>query len=195
MRLPIRARMTAWYVLLLAAIVTAVGAFLVVRLRADLTDAIDGTLKPATAQIADGYRAEGAAEAVDVARSVLTGERPAAQILDRSGHVAVSFGDPVSRAPMLGRADAAAVLRGGRLIRTVELGRGAQRFRLVARPTARRGREHVAVAAEAVSTVDRSVGRVPGAPGAAPDRSHDRARRGDRSRAHRGSPGRAADRR
>ena len=80
-------------------------------------------MKPATAQIADGYRAEGAAEAVDVARSVLTGERPAAQILDRSGHVAVSFGDPVSRAPMLGRADAAAVLSGGRLIRTVELGR------------------------------------------------------------------------
>jgi heavy metal sensor kinase len=160
MRLPIRARMTAWYVLLLAAIVAAVGAFLIVRLRSDLTDAIDATLKPAAAQIADGYRVEGAPEAVDVARSVLTGERPAAQILDRSGRVAVSFGDPVSRAPMLGRADAAAVLRGGRLIRTVELGRGTQRFRLVARPTARRGRAQVAVAAESMATVDRSVGQV-----------------------------------
>ena len=98
------------------------GAFLVVRLRADLTAAVDRGLHPAAAQIADGYRAEGAPEAVDVARSVLTGERPAAQILDPSGRVAVSFGDPVARAPMLTRADAAAVLRGGELTRTVALG-------------------------------------------------------------------------
>ena len=160
MRLPIRARMTVWYVILLAAIVAAVGGFLVVRLRADLIAAIDGSLRPATAQIADGYRAEGAAEAVDVARSVLTGERPAAQILDDSGRVAVSFGDAVSRAPMLRRADAAAVLRGGGLIRTVELGRSGQRFRLAARPTIRRGRRQVAVAAESMATVDRSVRRV-----------------------------------
>jgi heavy metal sensor kinase len=157
MRLPIRARMTAWYVLLLAAIVAAVGAFLVVRLRSDLTDAIDRALQPATAQIADGYRAEGAAEAIDVARSVLTGERPAAQILDPSGRVAVSFGDPVARAPMLTRADAAAVLRTGELTRTVELGRGDQRFRLVARPTVLRGQRQVAVAVESMATVDRSV--------------------------------------
>jgi heavy metal sensor kinase len=157
MRLPIRARMTAWYVLLLAAIIAAVGAFLVLRLRSDLTDAIDRTLQPATAQIADGYRAEGAAEAIDVARSVLTGERPAAQILDPSGRVAVSFGDPVARGPMLSRADAAAVLRTGELTRTVELGRGDQRFRLVARPTVLRGQQQVAVAVESMATVDRSV--------------------------------------
>jgi signal transduction histidine kinase len=152
--------MTAWYVILLAAIIAAVGAFLVVRLRSDLTDAVDRALGPAGAQIGDGYRAEGAPEAVDVARSVLTGERAAAQILEPSGRVAVSFGDEVSRAPMLGRADAAAVLRGGELTRTVELGAGGQRFRLVARSTARRGRRAVAVAAESMATVDRSVRRV-----------------------------------
>ena len=160
MRLPIRARMTAWYVILLAAIIVAVGAFLVLRLRSDLTEAVDRTLHPAAAQIADGYRAEGAPEAVDVARSVLTGERPAAQILDPSGRVAVSVGDPVARTPMLTRADAAAVLRGGELTRTVELGRADQRFRLVARPTSRRGQRQVAVAAESMGSVDRSVRRV-----------------------------------
>jgi heavy metal sensor kinase len=159
-RLPIRARMTAWYVVLLAAIVAALGAFLVLRLRSDLTDAIDRSLQPAAAQIADGYRAEGAPEAIDVARSVLNGERPAAQILDPSGRVAVSFGDPVARVPMLTRADTAAVLRGGELIRTVELGRGDQRFRLVAAATVRRGRRQLAVAAESMATVDRSVRRV-----------------------------------
>jgi heavy metal sensor kinase len=159
-RLPIRARMTAWYVILLAAIIVVVGAFLVLRLRSDLTDAVDRTLHPAAAQIADGYRAEGAPEAVDVARSVLTGERPAAQILDPSGRVAVSIGDPVARTPMLTRADAAAVLRGGELTRTVELGRADQRFRLVARPTSRRGQRQVAVAAVSMGSVDRSVRRV-----------------------------------
>jgi two-component system, OmpR family, sensor kinase len=91
---------------------------------------------------------------------VLTGERPAAQILDPSGRVAVSFGDPVARAPMLTRADAARVLRGAELTRTAELGRGGQRFRLVARPTARRGHRQVAVAAESTATIDRSVRRV-----------------------------------
>ena len=41
MKLPLRVRMTAWYVALLAVVVAALGAFLVVRLRADLTSAID----------------------------------------------------------------------------------------------------------------------------------------------------------
>jgi heavy metal sensor kinase len=160
MRLSIRLRMTAWFVVLLAVIVAAVGAFLVVRLRSDLTDAIDRTLQPAAAQIADGYRVEGPPEAVDVAGSVLTGERPATQILDSSGRVAVSFGDPVARTPMLTRAAVAAVLRDGQVTRTVELGRGDQRFRLVARPTTRRGRRQVAVVAESMAGVDRSVRRV-----------------------------------
>jgi two-component system, OmpR family, sensor kinase len=61
---------------------------------------------------------------------------------------------------MLTRADAAAVLRGDELTRTVELGRADQRFRLVARPTVRRGHRQVAVAAESMATVDRSVRRV-----------------------------------
>jgi two-component system OmpR family sensor kinase len=159
-RLPIRARVTAWHVVLLAIIVAAVGVFLVLQLRSDLTEAIDRALQPGAAQIADGYRAEGASEAVEVAGSVLTGERPAAQILDGSGRVVVSFGDPVSRAPMLARGDAAAVLEGGQVTRTVELGPGDQRFRLVARPTVRRGRRQVAIAVESMATVDRSVRRV-----------------------------------
>ena len=47
MRLPIRARMTAWYVALLALVIAAAGAFLVVRLRADLISAMDHRLGPA----------------------------------------------------------------------------------------------------------------------------------------------------
>jgi heavy metal sensor kinase len=157
-RLPIRVRMTAWYVALLAAIVAALGAFLVVRLRADLTDAIDRDLRPAIGQIAGGYRVEGPSEATDVASSVLTGERPAAQILDADGSVLVAFGDRVARAPMLTRSDAAAVRRGATSIRTVTL--GGQRFRLATRPVLRDGRRQAVVAAESMANVDRSVRRV-----------------------------------
>jgi hypothetical protein len=57
--MPIRLRLTAWYALLLAVIVAAVGAFVAVRLRSDLTDSIDSRLRPAVHQIATGYRIEG----------------------------------------------------------------------------------------------------------------------------------------
>jgi two-component system OmpR family sensor kinase len=157
-RLPIRLRMTAWYVALLAVIVAAVGAFLVVQLRTDLTDAIDHNLRPAVAQMATGYRVEGPSEATDVASSVLTGERPAAQVLDADGRVLVTFGDRVARAPMLTRVDEAAVLRGATSVRTVTL--AGQRFRLAARPVLRRGRQQTVVAAESLAGVDRSVRRV-----------------------------------
>ena len=211
MRLPIRARMTALVrASLLAAIVAAVGAFLVVR-AARRPDRRRSTrsLRPATAQIADGYRAEGAPEAVDVARSVLTGERPAAQILDPSGRVAVSFGDRCPRAPMLSaRRRGRGAARRRELIRTRRA--RAQRPAL----PARRARDRAAraagrsssrpsrwrpstarCAASSSCSLDRRAGRaaghragrlVAGAPGAAPDRPHDGARRGDRPRAHRG---------
>jgi two-component system OmpR family sensor kinase len=153
--LPIRVRMTAWYVALLAVIIAAVGAFLVVRLRADLTDSIDRALVPATDQIAAGYRAEGAPELADTSRTVLSGERAAAQVLDPSGRVLVTYGDRVARAPMLTRADVASVLGGGAVVRTARF--GGQRFRVAARPTARRGGRQVVVAVESLAGVERSV--------------------------------------
>src|SRR5205085_3356925 len=79
--LPIRARMTIWYAALLALTIAAVGTFVVLRLRSDLTDALDRSLVPATQQIAEGYRNEGPAELHDTAATVLAGERAAAQAL------------------------------------------------------------------------------------------------------------------
>jgi two-component system, OmpR family, sensor kinase len=157
-RLPIRVRMTAWYVALLAVIITAVGAFLVVRLRADLTDSIDRGLVPATDQIAAGYHAEGAPELADTARTALSGERAAAQVLDPAGRVLVTYSDRVARAPMLTRAQASGVLRDGAIVRTARL--GGQRFRVAARPTTRRGERQVVVAAASLAGVERSVRRV-----------------------------------
>ena len=104
MNAPIRVRMTAWYIAVLALVLVAVGAFVIVQLRADLTDSLDRDLRAAVHQIATGYRAEGVQEFSDTSATVLSGERPAAQVRDSSGHVIASFGDPVSRRPLLGLA-------------------------------------------------------------------------------------------
>jgi heavy metal sensor kinase len=160
MRLPIRVRMTAWYVALLAVIIAAVGAFLAVRLRADLLAAMDHRLRPAAAQIALGYHAEGPSEARDLSSSVLTGEGAASQVLTPAGRVVTSYGDPVSRAPMLRPAELRSVLAGHDLRRTATLGARHGRFRLVARATTRGVYSRVAVAAESTAGIDRSVHRV-----------------------------------
>jgi hypothetical protein len=159
MSLPIRVRMTIWYSALLAIIVAAIGVFLVVRLRADLTGTVDRTLRPATDQIAAGYHAEGPAEFRDTAGTILAGERAAAQAISADGRVLVSYGDPVSRAPMLAGDDQAAVLRGRVVTRTVTLGPHERQFRLAARGVDRRGRREVVVAVESLDPVSRSVRR------------------------------------
>ena len=137
--MPIRVRMTAWYLALLALVLAAIAVFVVVRLRADLTDGLDRTLRPAAAQIASGYASEGAPEFRDTASSLLAGERAAAQILGPDGRVLVSWGDPIARRPLLG---------------------GAPHFRIATVSATRHGRRVVAVAAVSLAPVDRSVHRV-----------------------------------
>src|SRR4051794_30531032 len=152
--------MTAWYVALLTLVIAAAGAFLVVRLRADLIAAMDHRLRPAAEQIALGYHAEGPSEARDTAGTVLSGESAAAQVLTPAGRVVVSFGDRVSRTPMLRPADLRAVLAGRRVSRTATLGTPARRFRLTGRLTTRGRYPRAVVAAESIATVDRSVQRL-----------------------------------
>jgi heavy metal sensor kinase len=156
---PIRVRMTVWYLALLAFIITAVGAFVIIRLRADLIGATDRSLRPALEQIAAGYRIEGLAEFRDKSASVLAGEQAATQILSPAGIVIYSFGDPVSRAPMLDRHAVARVVAGQPQLASGSLGRDS-RFRVAARPVVRGGQRQVVVAAVSLAPVDRSVDRV-----------------------------------
>jgi two-component system, OmpR family, sensor kinase len=160
MRVPIRARMTAWYVALLAVVLTAVGAFLVLRLHRDLTAATDGRLDLAVDQIALGYHQEGPAEARDVSTTVLSGEGAVSQVLTPARRVVVAFGNPVARTPMLDAAGLRRVLDGGRVRLTVPLGAGGRPFRLVARPTTRGRYARVVVAGESTAATDRSVHRL-----------------------------------
>ena len=155
--MPIRVRLTAWYAVLLAVIVAAVGAFVVVRLRGDLTDSIDAGLRPAARQIAAGYHAEGGAEFRDVSRTVLSGERPAAQVLAPDGRVLLTQGDPVADAPLM----APRTVPAGRVtVRTVRRDAADGGFRAAAVRTTRKGRPVVVVASESMAPVERAAHRV-----------------------------------
>ena len=59
MRLPIRARLTAWYVLLAAVTLAGVGAFLVLKLRSDLRSTIDREVGSSISVIQQSYVAGG----------------------------------------------------------------------------------------------------------------------------------------
>jgi heavy metal sensor kinase len=158
--MPIRLRLTAWYALLLAIIVAAVGAFVVVRLRSDLTKSIDSRLRPAAHQIATGYRNEGGPEFHDVAATVLSGERAAAQVIAPDGAVLLRHGDPVASQPMLGGADLERAVRAPLAGVTVRRNAARGGFRIAAQPVTRHGRSVVVVAAESMHPVQSSVHRV-----------------------------------
>ena len=52
MSVPIKVRMTAWYVTLLAVILAGLASFLLIRMNSDLLGAIDHSLETRAAQIA-----------------------------------------------------------------------------------------------------------------------------------------------
>jgi heavy metal sensor kinase len=158
--MPIRLRLTVWYALLLTLIVAAVGAFVVVRLRSDLTESIDRRLQPAAQQIASGYRAEGAQEFHDVSATVLSGKRAAAQVVGADGTVVLRHGDGVGARPLLNEAELGQADRGPLSHVTVRRDAGNGGFRVAARPVTRHGRQVVVVAAESLASVEDSVHRV-----------------------------------
>lgn len=160
MNLPLRLRMTAWYVGLLAVIIAALGAFLVVRLRADLTGAVDDGLRPAAAQIRDDVRVEGVPEFRDSARTVLKGERAAGQLVTPDGTIRATFGDAVADRPMAVPQELAAALAGDQPVRSRTLGSSRDDYRLTALGVKHRGESYVIVAAQSLEPIDRSVGRV-----------------------------------
>jgi two-component system, OmpR family, sensor kinase len=159
-RLSLRLRMTAWFVGLLAVIIAALGAFVVVQLRADLVGAIDAALRPAAAQIRDDMRIDGPTEFPDSAHTVLKGERAAGQLVTPKGEILATFGDAVADRPIAAPGLLAQALAGERPLVTRVLGPAQDDFRVTAVKAEHRGRRFVVVAAQSSEPVDRSVGRV-----------------------------------
>jgi heavy metal sensor kinase len=174
MRLPIRLRLTAWYAVLVAAIIVALGAFIVLRLRADLQARVDREVQESSFQIANGYALEGAEDFRDVSRTVLPRGDSAAQVLDPSGRVLMACattcssrrspssnaGEPVAREPIAPPPARADALAGKRRVLTVKFGPDEQRFRAMVSPVRRLGEQRLLVVAESLREVDESVHRV-----------------------------------
>ena len=59
MRLPIRARLTVWYLAVLTAIIAALGAFVVLQFRADMRATIDRDVRHTWRPLARQYAAGG----------------------------------------------------------------------------------------------------------------------------------------
>src|ERR1700716_3930319 len=97
----IRSRLTFWYVGLLAVVLIAVGAFVVLRLRADLTADVDRAVSSGGAQIAQGYAREGNEEFLDLSATLLGPGASAAQGLAPNGRVLLSYGRRVARSSTL----------------------------------------------------------------------------------------------
>lgn len=135
MSLPIRARLTAWYVGLLALILLALGAFLVVRLRADLIRGVDRELDTRAAQISLGLQNGCEGEFQDVSDASLVGlplGESGAQVIAPNGSVIESTGDLIVDRPLLTVEQTRRVLGGEQLRATVTRGPDAESFRVLA---------------------------------------------------------------
>jgi heavy metal sensor kinase len=161
-KLPIRLRVTIWYVALLTVLIGVLGVFVVSRLRTDLVGGIDASLDTRASQIALGSQEAGEGDFQDVSDSSLRGlpgGESASQLLDATGAVLESSGDPVAEEPLIGAEDLAIVAEGGTVRRSIPLGPEAESFRIlaVALPESP-GR--VVVVATSLETVASSVGRL-----------------------------------
>jgi two-component system, OmpR family, sensor kinase len=159
--LPIRSRLTAWYVSLLTAIVIALGAFLVLRLQADLGAQIDHEVRANAVQIGRGYVGEGPEDFLDVSRTVLPNATAVAQVIDRRGRAVVSYGSLATSAPLVPRGVRTAALAGRtNRLRVLVLGAERERYRALVRALRRGRRRYVLVVGESLEPVEDSVQRV-----------------------------------
>ncbi|MGH2594642.1 MAG: HAMP domain-containing sensor histidine kinase [Actinomycetota bacterium] len=159
MNLPIRARVTIWYVALLAGLIAVLGVFVVIRLRSDLVAGVDASLDTRAAQIALGYQGSTEGEFQDVSDASLRGlpgGESAAQLLDAHGTVLETSGDPAAEAPMITTAQIAGALHGATVRDSVSLGMDGEPFRILAvKLPGSPG--NVVVVATSLDTVDASV--------------------------------------
>jgi len=156
---PIRLRLTAWSVAVLAVILAALVAFVVTRLRSDLTSELDRSIRVAADQIALGYGREGPAEFRDTSLTVLPSpatRESAAQLLEPSGRVLHHVG-ALGREPLAGARTLAGALQKARVASSVRAG---VHLRVLARPIAFRRRRRILVVAESLRGADRAVHRV-----------------------------------
>jgi two-component system, OmpR family, sensor kinase len=157
-RLPVRARLTAWYVLLLAVILATLGSFLLLRLRADLVAEVDEALDAQAA----GVLADDDGLAVISGRPVagLPPGETAAQLLSAGGEVRDRAGSAAPDTSLLTPAMLQRVLAGHQVRAEVRAGPDGARYRVLALRRGGRGSRTALVVAAPLADVDRSVERL-----------------------------------
>ncbi len=162
MRLPIRVRLTAWYVLLLAAVIGGLGAFVVVRLRADLTADLDRSLRSAGEQVRANYERSGpsllSSQSAGVIR-VLPADS-GLQLLTPAGRLVSVYGRDLPTASLLSPDRRHRVLAGRDVRSTARGPTDSEPFRVFA-TSVTRGRERaVLVLASSLEGIDGAVHRI-----------------------------------
>jgi heavy metal sensor kinase len=153
----LRTRLAVWSVLMLAAIIVALGAFVTVRLHSDLQQRVDRSLDAGAIVLRRAFDREGPVEFRNTSGAVLGAfpyQPAASQILDLQGSVVV-YHAVQARQPMLTGADLTSVLGGTDLLVTRSL--GSESFRIWARQIDTSRGNYVLVIAQSLRSVDDSV--------------------------------------
>jgi heavy metal sensor kinase len=161
--LPIKSRLTIWYVILLAVILAAWSIFLLTRLQSGLYASIDQALVSRTAQISLGLSGQGAGEFLDVnAPSLILKSKGefAAQLLSLDGTVLESSSDAATIRPMISKSELALALTGHRILRTTLLGKDREKFRILAVKIPLQADSRVIVVGTSTESADNSIHRL-----------------------------------
>ena len=108
MRLPIRARLTAIYGLSSAIVVAALGVFVFLMVRADLTKSVDLGLR-ARAQVIMNNVARSNVDIVPTTGELIDNDEAFSQVLDTSGRVVTGSDSSVAIPPLLSASTLATV--------------------------------------------------------------------------------------
>jgi two-component system, OmpR family, sensor kinase len=160
MSLPIRVRLTLWYVGLLALVFLVLGGFLAVRLHVGLVAGLDESLATRAAQISLGLQMGCEGEFQDVSDASLVGlpqGESGAQLLSPQGKVLERTGDPAAEQPLLSAEQVRSVSAGATLRETVRTGSDEEEFRVLAVALPSGACSGVIVVATSTDEVGRSV--------------------------------------
>jgi len=160
MNLPLRARLTMWYVGLLAVVFVVLAGFLVLRLQAGLIRGLDESLATRAAQISLGLQSGCEGEFQDVTGASLVGlpqGEAGAQLLSPEGQVVETTGDRAAAHPLLTTDQVRSVMAGASMSRTVRTGPDEEGFRVLATALSFDACRGVIVVATSTDEVGRSV--------------------------------------
>ena len=168
--MPIRARLTLWYAMLLAAIIAGLGGFLVVQLRADLQAVIDREVGARAGGVLGDYveevksarsRDEAVREFRELCGSAAPGAGTAAQLIAPAGVILTSCGPADRPQPDVAPNVRQDTIAGRSRLVTVPATSGSGRWRAAVKPVDGPGGERGSVVvAESLQEVDDAVERV-----------------------------------